>query len=306
LPATTTIFQQSNGNTWEYLGQMNLNPGVTTPMLTFTYSSGTLDALGNERMYSDAAKFVFVPPPQPPVITNQPLGRAVNQSSNTTFAVGVTGSAPLSYQWRFEGTNLAGATTGSYTRTNTQPEHEGNYSVVVTNLAGTTTSEVAFLVVNIPPYVSGQPQNQAAWRGQDVEFFVNAGGTEPLGYQWRFNGMNIPGATEDQFTRFNAQTNHSGNYSVVVTNMAGSVVSSNAFLTLSVPPPPQFQSITLRPDNRAQLLLLGVTNLPFTVEASSNLTSWFELMSGTLTNVPAELTDDSASDAPLRFYRARQ
>lgn len=306
LPVATTNFQQSAANTWEYLGRMTLNAGVTTPTLSFTYSSGTLDTLGNGRMYSDAAKFVFVPPPQPPVITNQPLGRAVNQGSNTTFTVGVTGNVPLGYQWRFDGANIAGATTSSFTRANVQPAHEGDYSVVVTNIAGVVTSELAFLVVNIPPSLSGQPQSQSLWRGQDAEFLVSAGGTEPLGFQWRFNGTNILGATEDQFTRFNAQTNHSGNYSVVVTNIAGSVVSSNALLTVTLPPPPEFQSISLLPDQRAQLSLLGVTNLPFTLEASSNFANWFEITSGVAPELPAVLVDDSASNAPVRFYRARQ
>lgn len=306
LPTATTNFQQSAANTWEYLGRMNLNPGVIVPTLTFTYSSGTLDGLGNGRMYSDAAKFVFVPPPQPPVITNQPLGRAVNQGSNTTFSVGVTGNAPLNYQWRFDGVNIAGATAGSFIRTNAQPAHEGDYSVVVTNIAGVVTSEVAFLVVNLPPSLSGQPQSLSLWRGQDAEFLVNAGGTEPLGFQWRFNGVNIPGATEDQFTRANAQTNHAGNYSVVVTNIAGSVVSSNALLTVTLPPPPQFQSISLLPDQRAQLSLLGVTNLPFTLEASSNFANWFEITNGVTPELPAVLVDDSASNAAVRFYRARQ
>lgn len=306
LPVTTGIFQQAGGNTWEYLGRLNLNPGVTTPTLTFTYSSGTLDALGNGRMYSDAAKFVFVPPPQPPLITNQPVGRSITQGSNTTFTVGVTGAGPLSYQWRFDGTNIVGATAGSYTRANAQPNHEGNYSVVVTNVAGLVTSEDAFLVVNIPPYIGGQPQSQNVWRGQDAEFSVAAGGTEPFAYQWRFDGTNIPGATGDQFTRFDVQVNETGSYSVVITNVAGSVVSSNAFLTVSLPPPPQFQSITLLPDHRAKLVLLGVSDLPFSLEGSTNLTNWDEVMSGVLTNMPAVLTDDSASNAPLRFYRARQ
>ena len=60
LPATTTVFQEPGGNTWEYLGRMKLNAGVTVPTLTFTYSSGTLNAVGNDRMYSDATKYVFV------------------------------------------------------------------------------------------------------------------------------------------------------------------------------------------------------------------------------------------------------
>jgi hypothetical protein len=173
-------------------------------------------------------------------------------------------------------------------------------------VAGAVTSEVAFLVVNLPPNIGVPPQSQSVWRGQDVEFSVTAGGTEPFGYQWRFHGTNLPGATGDRLIRSNAQSEHAGNYSVLVTNLAGSVLSANALLTVTLPPPPQFQSITVLPDHRAQLQLLGTSNLPYAIEASSNLTGWAEVLSGTLTNVPAQLTDDSASNAPLRFYRARQ
>jgi hypothetical protein len=42
-------------------------------------------------MYSDAIKFVFVPPPQPPTVTNQPSGLVANQGTNATFTVGATG-----------------------------------------------------------------------------------------------------------------------------------------------------------------------------------------------------------------------
>ena len=306
LPATTTVLQQSGANSWEYLGRMIVNAGVIVPTLKLTYSSGTLDALGNGRMYSDAAKFVFVPPPQPPTITNQPVGRSVNQGSNTTFTVGVTGTAPFSYQWRRDGTNLAGATLNTYTVTNAQSSHEGDYSVVVTNVAGSAMSDEAFLVVNLPPYIGGQPQSRSITRGHEATFEVTAGGTEPLSYQWRRNGTNIAGATSDTYAMAGVQTDDAGFYSVVVTNVAGSVTSSNALLTVPVPPPPEFLSILRLPDLRAQLTLSGDPGVPFAVDASSNLTSWFELMSGLLTNSPVELMDHSASNANLRFYRARQ
>jgi hypothetical protein len=145
LPATTTLFQQSGGNTWEYLGRMRLNAGVTVPTLTFTYSGGTF-GVGN-RMYSDATKYVFIPPP---TITNQPQGRTVNRGANALFTVGATGTTPLNYQWRFTGTNLVNATASSYTRANAQTGDSGAYSVVITNIAGVVTSASAMLAVTLP------------------------------------------------------------------------------------------------------------------------------------------------------------
>ncbi|MEI2722814.1 MAG: family 10 glycosylhydrolase [Verrucomicrobiota bacterium] len=303
LPAVTTLFREPNGNNWEYLGRMTLNGGVTVPSLAFTYSSGTLNALGNGRLYSDASKFVFLPPP---VITTQPQDANVNQGSNATFSVFATGLPTLAYQWRYEGTNLAGATGGSYTVTNAQPTREGYYSVVITNAVGSVTSTVALLTVNLPPTIASPPQSQSVVRGADATFAVSAGGTEPLGFQWRFNEANIAGATGDNYTRTNVQTTDAGNYSVMITNLAGAVTSSAALLAVTLPPPPQFQTISRLPDQSVRFVLSGQLGVAYAIDASSNLTSWFELTTGILSNSPLELLDGSASNASRRFYRARQ
>ncbi len=63
------------------------------------------------------------------------------------FDVIATGSAPLNYQWFFNNATIAGATNASFTRSNAQPVHQGNYFVVVTNSGGGATSSVAVLTV---------------------------------------------------------------------------------------------------------------------------------------------------------------
>ena len=63
---------------------------------------------------------------------------------------------------------------------------------------------------------------------------VSAGGSAPLRYQWRFNGTNLPGATNAALTFVSAQLANSGGYSVVITNVAGSVTSLVAMVTVSV------------------------------------------------------------------------
>ena len=84
----------------------------------------------------------------PPYITAQPKNMNALVGSNGTFPVTAGGTAPLAYQWRFNGTNLAGANGSSYTRTNTQAADAGNYSVVVTNASGTATSSNALLTLS--------------------------------------------------------------------------------------------------------------------------------------------------------------
>jgi hypothetical protein len=89
-----------------------------------------------------------------------------------------------------------------------------------------------------PPSIVTQPQSQLVNAGANVTFNVVAAGSFPLSYQWRFNGTNIAGATGTSLALFNVQAANAGNYSVRVTNLFGSVFSSNALLSLTQPPTP--------------------------------------------------------------------
>ncbi len=89
----------------------------------------------------------------------------------------------------------------------------------------------------IPPAIAAQPQNTMAVVGESATFNVTATGTQPLSYQWSFNGTNLAGATTSSLPLMNVQFSQAGSYAVVVTNVLGSVTSSNAVLTVNPPPP---------------------------------------------------------------------
>ncbi len=86
------------------------------------------------------------------------------------------------------------------------------------------------------PYVLLQPQNQASPAGGTVLFQVFKAGISPATYQWRFNGAPLAGATTSSLSLTNVQVTDVGNYSVLLSNAVGAAVSSNAFLTVAVPP----------------------------------------------------------------------
>jgi hypothetical protein len=87
---------------------------------------------------------------QPPAISSEPASQTVTLGTNVTFTVGATGSNPLGCQWRFNGTNLAGATNPSLSLTNVQTASAGAYDVVVSNTAGLAASAPATLAVTLP------------------------------------------------------------------------------------------------------------------------------------------------------------
>jgi hypothetical protein len=91
----------------------------------------------------------------PPLILDQPSNQSVNSGQSATFSVDASGTAPLSYQWLFDGTNvLAGATNSTLVLPNAQTNQAGSYLVLVYNALGNTNSQPASLTVNPGPAVT--------------------------------------------------------------------------------------------------------------------------------------------------------
>jgi hypothetical protein len=86
----------------------------------------------------------------PPQISAQPQNQVVTAGSTAIFTVTVSGTAPLSYQWKKNGVNT-GANADTLSLNNVTTNDAGNYLVVVSNLYGAVTSSVATLTVNPPP-----------------------------------------------------------------------------------------------------------------------------------------------------------
>jgi len=91
-----------------------------------------------------------------------------------------------------------------------------------------------------PPEILDQPSDRTNEIGTLASFAVSAIGSKPLGYQWLKNGApivdggNISGATTSTLSLANVQPNYAGEFSVIVSNSAGSVTSSPALLSLLV------------------------------------------------------------------------
>ena len=95
-----------------------------------------------------------------------------------------------------------------------------------------------------PPAITSQPPNQTVTNGAIVTFSVNATGTPPLGYQWQFNGTNLPGAMNSNLTLTGVTFAQAGFYTAVVTNAAGSALSDPAALSVWCASAPAFSYLT--------------------------------------------------------------
>lgn len=201
--------------------------------------AATVSNPGGSVASSNATLTVIVPPPPTaPVITRQPQSMSVPAGSNVVLSVTVTGSKPLSYQWRFNGTPIRGAAGPSLTLWSVRPEQAGDYSVLVANSAGRALSDTAALVVYAAPKILVPPQSRMAAPGADVKFTVTASGSAPLAYQWLFNGTPLRGATSPALALSKVTTNNAGRYAVRVSNAYGSVQSQAATLVIWTSGPP--------------------------------------------------------------------
>ena len=112
---------------------------------------------------------------QAPTITGQPQSQTVNAGANVTFGVSATGDAPLSYQWRKDGVMIAGANSTILTFASVNSSNAGSYTVVVSNSAGSVTSNPATLTVGpaLPPLaVAMTASPNPARPGQDVIYTI--------------------------------------------------------------------------------------------------------------------------------------
>ena len=241
----------------------------------------------------------------PPVITGEPANVTTLDGATATFMVSVTGGTPLYYQWYFNGTNLvdgggiAGSTTGVLTVANVSSTNVGVYTVIVSNVAQSVTSESATLsLAASPPVIVVQPVDFVSVAGRTPQFSVFAIGSKPFSYQWSWNGTNIYGATNSVLSLTNVQVASSGIYYVTVTNIYGEAVSSNA--TLSVYDLPVITSIS--PQTAVPGEVVTISGLGFSSVAASNIVH-FGAVQGVVTSASgtnlAVLVPIGATHAPV-------
>ena len=243
-----------------------------------------------------------VPTPVAPVITLQPADLMAPVGGTARFSIAATGTDPLAFQWRLNGSTalansarISGATGVELVLTSLTAADEGSYHVVVTNVAGRTESRAALLTVIPKPVITEQPISRIVAPGGAVTFTVVATNRDPnVGYQWRFRGTAIPGATSPSYTIPAARTDQMGEYTVDVTNMAGTVTSAPAALWL----------LDLR--SFAGLILQAPAQSSCRIEFTTDLkqqTGWQVLTNVTLSDSPQIFIDYDSPQSPKRFYR---
>jgi hypothetical protein len=250
------------------LGNIAFATNVDFPGLASSYSLATGDLDGDGKLdvvvgsqQSGQAVSVFRNTSTPGSITTSSFAAHVDFAGGgwvNTVAIGdldgdgkpdvAAGTQSSSHLSLFKNTSTPGSfTTSSFAArvdfaSGTNPngvamgdlDGDGRPDIVFANQYNSNISIYRNVIsMGVAPVITFQPTNQMVFVGNNATFSVTAGGTTPLSYQWNFNGTNIAGATNTSLTLTNVQLNQAGNYAVLVTNVAGSILSSNAVLTVN-------------------------------------------------------------------------
>jgi hypothetical protein len=157
-------------------------------------------------------------------------------------------------------------------------------------------------MVLVRPSITTQPANRASPVGATVNFSVAAAGTEPLTYQWQYNGTNLDGALGDTLNLTNVQLAQAGNYRVGISNAAGTTNSAIAVLTVVDQP----VLLNARMSNGAFVFTLsGVAGQNYIIDVSTNLPNWIILTPISNATPQTDFTDSASAESASRFYRAR-
>ncbi|MCC6541666.1 MAG: hypothetical protein IT225_05560, partial [Flavobacteriales bacterium] len=212
--------QQASGNSYQWYLDGSVIPGATNYAYTAFWNGAHTVVVSNGTCSATSAALSISVGSQP--------SNSINAGGTTTFCSG--GSVVLSgntssgytYSWARNGTTISGATTSSYTAT-----QSGTYIRTVSNngCSNTSNSVVVTVTGNLTPSITAQGSTSFCTGGSVVLSTASATGNS---YVWQRNGTAISGATSSSYTATQA-----GSYTVVVANGPCSGTSSAVSVTVS-------------------------------------------------------------------------
>jgi hypothetical protein len=223
-------------------------------------------------------------------LVSQPQSVSISKGERASFSVvteGTSGTANRAprFQWKLnglalsdgvmaDGTEVSGSGSAKLSLDHVGASSVGNYTVTVTtkldtydealnalipeNTEVSVTSAAASLSLATPIAITTSPSSLALNSGEPLSLSVVAEGTGPLAYQWKRNGVAIPGATSATYALDSAYAEHSGSYSVVVSGAYGSVESAPA--TVEITDASRLMALAVRCESGPgdEVLIVGV------------------------------------------------
>jgi PKD repeat protein len=219
--------------------------GATTQAINVTTSGSYTVTAGNVNGCGAASAATPVTVNAAPTVNI--TGNPTTCSSDTLTANATAGSGSITgYQWQLNSVNIPSATGSTYIASST-----GNYTVIVTNSNGCSTTSAIFNVTAS----TGPTVNITGNTSQCVSDTLTANATGALAYQWQLNSVDINGATNSTYV---ATT--SGDYTVTVTGSGGCTSTSSVYsITVNAAPTVSITGINYACSGNSQTLNASAT-----------------------------------------------
>lgn len=277
------------------IGQIHGYTGAALPMVKIEYENGTMYGTVKTNANDDGSDYDFI-------FGNTSLSNTITYEITalngliTIVINGVTNSMNIFQTDTNWETNTLYFKAGDYCQDNTGTSNEG--------------ARVSFYSLSIyhAPSITTPPTNCSAFVGGSNTFTVSALGNPPFTYRWQFNGTNLSGATNTFLTLTNLKTTNAGSYTVVVTDLTGSVTSSVAMLTINPLTAPVITNFNLSA-NQTTCTVGGTAaaSQPCVLQSASNLTppvTWTSVATNSAgTNGLFSFTNAPITNSTQRFYR---
>jgi hypothetical protein len=173
-----------------------------------------------------------------PVITLQPVSVKTTAGSLAVFSGLASGDSPLTYQWYKNQNSISGATSDTLSIISVSEADAGTYFFKAQNPVGSVYSNEVDLNLYIAPSFSINPIDVSVTSGENASFSVGVNGDMPIAFEWFKDDQAIPDSDFSQLLISGVTQDNVGVYKAKATNVAGSVYSSGASLSIFIPPPP--------------------------------------------------------------------
>ncbi len=208
-----------------------------------------------------------------PTVTSQPSSQTVNAGQVASFTSNASGNPTPTVQWQLSAdngatwSNIAGATSTTYSFTTTSGDHGKQYRAVFSNSVAAANSNPAILTVNTGPVITVHPTNVTVNAGQTASFTAAASGNPTPTVQWQVSTdgttwNNITGATSTSYAFATTSSDDGKQYRAMFSNAAGSAATNAALLTLRTIP-----VITSQP---VSMTVTAGQSATFSADASGN------------------------------------
>ena len=293
VSATSTTFGDYSGyhgTTWE-----NAASGI--------YAAGSLD---NANVYYET---IFPVGQAAPALQKADYSQQTGNLSTGTFGLAwhdvIVSRRGSTVNWAVDGVLFATFTNATFTASNVFVGFWDPFASLTdnTNLSFGLVDNLRVEVPATLPIFTLNPLSQTVPLGTNVTFTAAATGLPSPVYQWDFNGTNISGANSSNHPIASVSQGNVGTYSVIVSNSAGSVTSSNAVLALVPPSAAQFTTAALQSDNTLQLNFTGNPYWTYTIQTSTDLVNWSIVTNLATTNGIFSYDAGSVTNSPQQFFR---